>query len=277
MAELIFNIDNTALEAVKTLQITANFEEMETALNEVVMPYKNLVVTEDGIAQAKTDRARLRKLSNNIDDRRKLVKNLYSEPLKRFEEKCKRLTTICAQGINNLDDQVKEFEARAKAQKIKDLTDYFDNLDKKNPAFMQFEDVVNPKWTNATYPMEVAQTEIENYVVKTDMDVESIKALGSKYESMLLDEYKKTKDVSAVLMLKKRAEDAEKAAEAKKAEAQKPVEIPLPPEPEPEVAPFVPTYTEKYITVHCTNADDEKALVQFCKARGMAFVYEREM
>lgn len=276
MAELIFNIDNTALEAVKTLQITANFEEMETALNEVVMPYKNLVVTEDGIAQAKTDRARLRKLSNNIDDRRKLVKNLYSEPLKLFEEKCKRLTTICAQGINNLDDQVKEYEARAKAQKIKDLTDYFDNLEKKNPAFIRFEDVVNPKWTNATYPIEVAQTEIENYVMKIDMDVESIKALGSKYESMLLDEYKKTKDVSAVLMLKKRAEDAEKAAEAKKAAEQKPVEIPLPEEPEPQVTPFKLNYKEKYITVRCTNTEDEASLVQFCTSRGMTLMYGRE-
>lgn len=277
MAELVFDVDNTALETVKALQITANFEEMETALQEVVEPYKHLIVSEDGIAQAKTDRARLRKLSTSIDDRRKLVKKIYSQPLAIFEDNCKRLTSICAEGISNLDGQVKEFEAREKAQKIRSLTEYFDNLPKRHPQFMQFEDCVNPKWTNVTYPIEQAQTEIENYVLKIDNDIDAIKALGSKFEPMLLDEYRKTADVSAVLLLKKRAEDAEQEVLRREAEAEesrrRAEEARLKAEkktvaeqtaPVTEAAPVKKAYM-----VICKTPDEEEALLTFCKLREM--------
>lgn len=285
MAELVFNVDNTALEAVKALQISANFEEMETALQEVVDPYKNLIVSEDGIAQAKTDRARLRKLSTSIDDRRKLVKKIYSQPLAIFEDNCKRLTSICAEGINNLDGQVKEYEAREKALKIRDLTDYFDNLPKRHPEFMQFEDCVNPKWTNVTYPIEQAQTEIENYVLKVDNDIDAIKALGSKFEPMLLEEYQKTADVSAVLLLKKRAEDAEAEVKRREEEAEKArlqaeqeriaaaqknqQEVPKVQTAEQTVPASESASVKKAYMVICKTPDEEEALLTFCKLRGM--------
>lgn len=297
MAELVFNVDNTALETVKALQIKANFDEMEKALAEVVEPYKNLIVSEDGIAQAKTDRAKLRKLSTSIDDRRKLVKKIYSQPLVIFEDNCKRLTSICAQGIDNLDGQVKEYEAKAKAQKIYELTQYFDNLPKRNPQFMQFEACVNPKWTNVTYPAEQAQTEIENYVMKVDNDIDAIKALDSKYESMLLDEYKKTGDISSVLLLKKRAEDAEREAERKAAEAeesrrraeeerlrveaekermQEQKKAEQTPVHEVEHAKEPARFAKVYMVV-CRSPEQEEALINFCKNREMEFVWKGDI
>jgi len=278
MPEVIFDIDNTALEAVRSLQITANFKEMEAALSELVEPYKNLIVTEEGIAQAKTDRAKLRKLATNIDDRRKLVKKMYSEPLTVFEDKCKQLNAVIAEGIDNLDNQVKSYEAKAKAAKINALTEYFDNLPKRHPQYMKFEDCVNPKWTNMTYPVETAQTEIENYVLKVDNDIDSILSLESKFESLLLDEYKKTADISSVLLLKKRAEDAEKeaalreAAQMEKAEREAELKrqeeakkASVKPEPVPvEKKPSAPEYCPKAFRVITSNIAQEEELLSFC-------------
>ena len=157
MAELVFDIDNTSLETVRQLVINANFDEMEAALKEMIAPYANMVVTEDTMSQAKADRAKINKVSASIDDRRKMVKKIYSEPLKAFEEKCKRLTAVCDSGSHNLDVQIKEYEARSKAEKLRSLQDYFDAHEKHFPEFSVFEQCVNAKWTNATYPIKPDQ------------------------------------------------------------------------------------------------------------------------
>lgn len=219
MAELQLIVDNTALEAVHNLQLKANFDDVESALAELIEPYKNMVVMEEDIPQAKTDRAKIRKVSNSIDEHRKMVKKMYSEPLKVFEENCKRLTAVCEQGITNLDTQIKKYENQAKAKKLNGLEAYFDSIEKKYPEYCSFSECENPKWTNLTYPVEDAQREIENYIQCIETDIDAIKALDSKYELTLLDEYKRKGNVSAALMLKQRLEESERQAEEKRQKA----------------------------------------------------------
>lgn len=292
MAELIFDIDNSSLETVRALNIGANFDEMEAALTELIEPYKNMIVTEDDLPQAKTDRAKLRKVSGNIDDRRKLVKKIYSEPLKVFEENCKRLTAVCDQGINNLDCQIKEYENSAKEKKIQALRDYFDGLPKQHPGYARFSDCENPKWANLTYSFEDAQKEIENYVLRVDTDVTAILALESKYEPALLDEYRKTCDVSATLMLKQRLEQSERImeekrlaaelAEQQRRQAEEQRRIAAEKARQEHASEIPPSHTaqqksvyedDKYapcsFNVICRRQADEDALFNFCVERGI--------
>ena len=51
--------------------IDFNFEEIKSELEEKLIKYKNLVVTEDGIKAAKADKAKLNKLAAAIEDKRK--------------------------------------------------------------------------------------------------------------------------------------------------------------------------------------------------------------
>ena len=87
MAELNFVVDQTALDTIKNTQLSANFAEMKEALTEFIEPYAQLIVNEDAITEAKADRAKINAVAKHVDDYRKLVKKVYTEPLKQFEDK----------------------------------------------------------------------------------------------------------------------------------------------------------------------------------------------
>ena len=72
--------------------------------------YNNLVVTEDAIRDAKTDRAALNKLRTAFDEKRKEVKKACLKPYEDFEKKTKELLEIVDQPILAIDTQVKAFE-----------------------------------------------------------------------------------------------------------------------------------------------------------------------
>lgn len=211
MAELIFDVDNSTLEKVSGLQIKANFDEMKAALTEIIAPYKGMIVTADDLPQAKADRAKINKVVKSIDERRILCKKIYTEPLTEFENKCKELVAICKEGVNNLDGQIKAYEGETKRRKMQMLTEYFD-ANNKYPEYLSIEDVTNPKWVNATYPVETAQMEIDNAILRTQSDIEAIHSLGSKFEELLLTEYRKTHDMTAVLRRKAEMEKVEQIA-----------------------------------------------------------------
>ena len=275
MSELIFNIDQTALDTIKGLSIKANFEELKASLSEVVEPYKNVLVTEETVPVAKADRAKLRKVVTSLEDRRKLVKRVYMEPYDEFEEKCKELVAICNQGINNLDDQVKEFEQRAKKKKMLMLTEYFDTHN-TFPQYLSIEDIANPKWVNVTYSIEVIQQEIDHAIEQTATDVDAIKAFESKHESLLLDEYKKTHNITDVLRLKKRIEDSEREAAAKEelrkqAEAKKQEEAV---KEEPVAVQETPVVPRKSIS---ELRDDDYVNCPCCGSSGYHVIYIREL
>ena len=61
-------------------KIDFNFDEMKTELSEKLEKYNALVVTEDSIKDAKSDRANLNKLKTAIDDKRKEIKKLCLAP-----------------------------------------------------------------------------------------------------------------------------------------------------------------------------------------------------
>lgn len=224
MAELNFVVDNTALETVRNTPIKANFDEMKKGLTELVAPYKNVIVTEDGITNAKSDRARLRKVENSIDEYRKTVKRVYSEPLKVFEGKCNELASICKEASNHLDVQIKAFELKVKEQKKADLKAYFTDTASLYADYISFEEIFNEKWLNSTYAVETIKQEINSSIAKTASDVNCICGLSSPFGETLLDEYKKTKDLARCIQLNTRLTEQAKAEEErlrKKLEAEK--------------------------------------------------------
>lgn len=220
MAELNFIIDQTALDTVKNTTISANFDEMKEALTEFAEPYKHVIVSEDAIGIAKADRARIRSVSSHIDSYRKAVKNVYTEPLKAFEAKCKELTAICDEAAQNIDTQVKAYEQKRKEEKLFLLRDYFDNQQKnmKYPEFIEWETIQNPKWANTTYSVENAHKDIDIACMGTDRDVQQIVDLSSEFQLSLLNEYKRTHNVFDAFHLQERLAAEKKKEEERQAE-----------------------------------------------------------
>ena len=101
--------------------IDFNFEELKTQLAESLELYAGLVVTEDGIKAAKEDRARLNKLREALETKRKEVKRECMAPYTDFEAKVKELVGLIDQPIAAIDGQLKAYEEQRRAAKRADI------------------------------------------------------------------------------------------------------------------------------------------------------------
>lgn len=203
--ELEFVVDSKSLEPVTGLTIRANFDEMKEALVDVTKPYKNMVVSADGVAAAKNDRAKIRKVEKSIDDYRKMVKKTYEAPLKEFEAKCKELTNICKEASDNLDEQVKAFDKMRREEIMGYLLNVFnDRMTDLARPYAKWERIADERWSNATFNLNDAEKEIKQYIGNVEEHVKAIHALGSDFEVELLEHYAVSGDLGSVLNLNMR-------------------------------------------------------------------------
>ena len=223
----------TDLDTAVPQSLDFNFEEVKAWLGENLSAYRNMVVTEDGIAAAKSDKAKIRKISSAISEQRIAVKKRYLEPYNAFEANMKELSGMCDEASKNIDDQLKKFEEQRKAQKRAELLSFYQALNA--PAWLTFERIENPRWMNVTFSMDEAQKEITEKVSATKADIESISGFDAEFADEMLLEYRKTLNVSGAIQRgnelrrmkrereRRRAEQeaAEKARAAEREEAER--------------------------------------------------------
>lgn len=204
MSEIELVIDTKALETVKKTELSANFEEVEAQLKEMIAPYRTMVVTEENLSMAKADRAKVRKLEKSLDDYRKAVKNAYMEQYNTFELRYKPLVEVCKETVNNIDGQVKAIEERQKAEKIAGLRSFFEQNAEPVKSYLSFEQTFNKRWENTTFAVEDAQEEILTAIQDCVNGLEAIRGLNSPFEAELLSGYARTHDIAECM--KKHAE-----------------------------------------------------------------------
>lgn len=212
----------TDLAPLRQFQIEANFEETKAWLTENLEPLRTMAVTPESAAQAKQYRAAVRKVRDRIDESRKMAKAAALEAYSSFETKCKELTALCEEAANALDVQIKAMEEAAKQEKKGWLAAYFAQVVGDMAEWLTFDDCFNPKWLNATYPESTAQMDINAAIDRCRADLNAIRALHSEFEATLLDEYTRTRNISAVLVKNEtlgRMKDAEEDRRRKEAEA----------------------------------------------------------
>lgn len=220
MADISFTVQQDALTVIQNTHISANFDECKAALMEMIAPYASMVVTEDGIASAKSDRAKIRKVSERIDSARKAVKKVYDAPLKEFESKCKELIAICEKGSGNLDTQIKAFEDREKKEKLGVLRAYYEGLEgfDEERKCLTWEDVLNPRWENKTYGIEDAKADIDIALRDTRSDIETIRKLDPQSVPYLLTVYAGSHNLGDVIRKDAEIRERRMSEELRKAE-----------------------------------------------------------
>lgn len=212
MPEISFDVDSASLATLKDLEISANFDQCKAALTEMMTPYAGMVVTADGITDAKSTRAKIRKIATRIDDARKTIKKIYSEPLTQFENRCKELTGICTAASDNLDGQIKAYEKARADEKLANIKAYFDGRVGELKRFITWENIQNPRWVNVSFNADAAIKEIDAALEGVESDVATIRSLNSEFELTLLDYYSQSRDLG--LVMRKSAQlTAQKAAD----------------------------------------------------------------
>lgn len=212
----------TDLAPLRQFQIEANFEETKAWLTENLEPLRTMAVTPESMSQCKQYRASIRKVSACIDESRKMAKAAAQEACSSFETKCRELTAMCEKAANALDVQIKAMEEAAKQEKKNRLAEYFAQVVGDMAEWLTFDDCFNPKWLNATYPESTAWMDINAAIDRCRADLNAIRALHSEFETTLLDEYTRTRNISAVLVKNEtlgRMKGAEEERKRKEAEA----------------------------------------------------------
>lgn len=273
------------LQEIRKQAITTNYADVKAWVDGVAEQYRSIVVTADGVQAAKQDRANLRKLQANIDQVRKECRAAALAVSAETEANCKELVATLETAVQNLDTQAKAFEERRKTVKEMTLKEYFEEENERHNtnAYLTWDGVFDKKWLNATTGEETAKKAIDTVITDTVNGIAAIVSLQSPFEVELLEHYRETHNVAAVLQknarlleMKKAREEREKAAreaaEAKRLAEEAARNAVVVEEPAPQETPSVadvirsieqeafayaavedePTYT-LYFDPHCTD------------------------
>lgn len=180
-------------------KIDWNKAELEANVRSIVEAYQGLVYTEDTVSDAKNDRAVLRKLLNEIEDRRKLVKKKCMEPYEVFESDLKDVTALIKEQISIIDGQVKEYENSVKEEKKARLQGVYTEAIGELAEVLPFERVFEAQYLNVSFKESKAATEIQEKIQRVKSDLAAIDALDSKYKLNAKDVYVRTLDMSQAM------------------------------------------------------------------------------
>lgn len=197
--------------------IQFNYDELHNWITEQTEKYNNLIYTDDNIKEAKEDRAKLNKFRENLDNARKDVKKQYLEPYNVFENDVKKLLAIIDEPLNAIDKQVKDYEEKKKADKKAQIEEYFNTYIGDLKQFLTLDKIFNQKWLNTNVSIKSVKEEINNILLKTNEDFQTIKDLKSEWEVNLIDTYFQTLDIGAALRKQKELETQKQAIDDLKA------------------------------------------------------------
>ena len=269
----------TDLDTALPAEISFNSEEIEAWLTERLDHYTHLVVTEDTIRESKDDIARLRKLRDAIDTRRKDVKKQWMAPYTAFETQVKRLTALIDKPILAIDGQLKGFEEQRKEEKRQQISAVYDEtVPHELKSIITLDRIMDPKWLNATVSMKKVSEAMADIVKRTQADMLILDTVEPEFKAAVLDHYMRTRDVMAALQYKQSmmaAQEAARKREEAKAEQVAAEQVKAATEPareaekvpETEPAQAEPVYVLR-LELHLTQAQS-RALKQFLVDNGI--------
>ena len=180
---------------------TWDFQALKAELQAYLSEYEGLVYTDETIKQAKLDRTTLNKAKKVLEDARKAYKVRCMEPYNAIESQVKELTGLLDERKRQIDDTVKDYEARKKAEKEQKVREYYDRASYGLGQYREplYEKLFNPKWTNATMSVAQYREEIQTAVASAKRDLDSIRDMQSPFYETLKDVYVQTLSMDAVL------------------------------------------------------------------------------
>lgn len=190
----IINLDSTDIS-------TWNFPAIKAELQKYLSEYEGLVYTDETIKDAKKDKAELNKAKKVIEDARKAYKTKCLEPYEAIEPKIKELTGLIEKRRLQIDETVKEYEARQKAAKEKEVREYYDRISGPFGADADriYQKIFDTRWINATTSTAKYREGVQSAVASVIHGLEEVKALDTPFADTLIDLYLETLSMEAVI------------------------------------------------------------------------------
>lgn len=147
MNELIKTDTSIQIDYTPSTVEIKNEAELEALVENTANHYKSLTFSEGDIQGAKDARSSLNNIIKLLEEKRKEVKNGYSEPLKAFETKIKKFVDqmeAAKEGISQSLDKFESTERDSRLQKVKAKINELCAVVGVDPNDIQILD----KWTN---------------------------------------------------------------------------------------------------------------------------------
>lgn len=188
-----------------------NYDDIKAELEEQMKKFACLVYTDDDIKGAKSDRAFLRKLKDELNERRKEVEREYTAPLETFKAQVKELQDIVSVEIDHVDEAVKDYEMRYRMAKMKDCQLIYERIFKEWLNDIPYARIENPKWYNQSVSLKAVEDEMKERAIIIRNDLEYIDSLEKSKRLSVKYDYLHTLKLSEALALNKERLTWEKA------------------------------------------------------------------
>lgn len=198
-----------------------NYEELKQEITDTVQEYETSVYSDDMIRQAKSDRAKLRKFVDAMEAKRKEIKKKYLDPYEQFEREEKELVSIVQKAINNIDSQIKDFEERQRAEKTKQIREFYEDNIHDIGQYLPFERVFRTEYANASTSMKLVKAEILEVIQKVDEGLAILNEVDSKFIGDMKAVFLRTYDIGQAMAERNRLEAEERLREEYMAEQQR--------------------------------------------------------
>jgi len=191
----------------KPKPIVFNFDELKSDLTTALADYNSRVYTEDTIAEAKENRAKLNKLKKAINDERIAREKEYMQPFNEFKSQAKELCEMIDTASSGIGEQLEAFEQKRLDEKTSHIQTLFNDVASNyDLSFITLEKVMNDKWLNKATSDKAIIEEITERFEKAIKDLEVIRKMPS-YSFEAEESYKTCLDLNKAL------EEGEKIAE----------------------------------------------------------------
>ena len=195
-----------SLEALPAT-IDFNFEALKLGLSQSLAKYDGLVVTEDDIKGAKDDRAKLNKLREALEAKRKEVKRECMAPYNDFEAKVKELVALVDKPILAIDTQLKDYEDRRREEKQAAIREIYEETVGELRGILPFEKAWRDEWYNVSVSLKKVREALVALEGKVASDLEALSTVESEFIDAVKIKYMEGFDLSAALTERKRLQD----------------------------------------------------------------------
>lgn len=194
------------MEEVRTVitqesaKISCNFEQVEQAIQSVLVEYKGAVFTEDSKTYAKKHVASLRAQKKNLQDKLRDAKKEYMQPWEEFEGQAKRLINMYDEPIDLINGQVQAFEEKRIAEKKQLIENiYSEMIAEELTEYIPLQKIYNAKWENATFKEREIRQEMFELSEKTKKDIWTISGMESDAVPKALSMYQTSLDLTEAI------------------------------------------------------------------------------
>ncbi|MDL2254420.1 DUF1351 domain-containing protein [Ruminococcaceae bacterium OttesenSCG-928-I18] len=217
--------------------IEFNFEPLKKELAATLEKYDGMVVTKEGIKDAKSTRADLNRFKKSLNDTRIAIGKEWSKPYDKFKTQVDELISMVDQPAAAIDNQIKAFDEAEREDKRAAITKFYTQNVKELQDVLPLERIWDDKWLNKTVTLNSATDQLYNHIDAVRKDLKTIDTMEIEHKDYLRSAYLRTLHLGDAMDERRKYEEEQKAL---KKSQEPPAPAPEPPAPMQQAAQFPP-------------------------------------